>query len=68
MIETLANGYSSVSTQRELSNEYEHNRVKMVFKNILHICALVESSLGIGRVNIGVIQDRAHHSAVYEPA
>ena len=27
MIETLAYGYSSESTQRELSNEYQHNRV-----------------------------------------
>ena len=34
MTETLANGYSSESTQRVLSNEYQHDRVKMVFKNI----------------------------------
>ena len=27
MIETLANGYSSESTKRELSNEYQHDRV-----------------------------------------
>ena len=32
MIETLPNGYSSESTQRELSNEYQNDRVKMVFK------------------------------------
>ena len=38
MNETLANGYSSKSTQRELSNEYQHDRVYMVFKNL---CALV---------------------------
>ena len=25
--ETLANGYSTESTQRELSNEYQHDRV-----------------------------------------
>ena len=31
MTETLANGYSSESTQRELSNEYQHHRVKMIF-------------------------------------
>ena len=30
--ETLANGYSSGSTQRELFNEYQHDRVYMVFK------------------------------------
>ena len=34
MTETLAHGYSSDSTQRELSNEYQHDRVKMVFKNL----------------------------------
>ena len=30
----MANGYSSESTQRELSNEYQHDRVWMVFENI----------------------------------
>ena len=31
--ETLANGYLFESTQRELSNEYRHDRVYMVFKD-----------------------------------
>ena len=31
MTETMANGYSSESTQRELSNEHQHDRVKMFF-------------------------------------
>ena len=30
--ETLANGYSSESTQRELSNEYQDDRVSMFFQ------------------------------------
>ena len=34
MTETLANGYSSESTQRDLSNEYQHDRVCMVFKKL----------------------------------
>ena len=34
MTENLVNGYSSESTQRELSNEYQHDRVEMVFKNL----------------------------------
>ena len=38
IIKTLANGYSSKSTQRELSYEYQHDRVSMVFKNL---CVLV---------------------------
>ena len=33
MAETMANGYSSESTQQELSNEYQHDRVEMVLKN-----------------------------------
>ena len=38
MTETLAYGYSSDSTQWELSNEYQHDKVKMFFKNL---CVLV---------------------------
>ena len=38
MTETQSHRYSSESTQRELSNEYQHDRVKMVFKNC---CALI---------------------------
>ena len=38
MTETLAHGYSSRSFQRGLSNEYQHDRVKIVFKNL---CILV---------------------------
>ena len=34
MTETLAHGYSSVSTQYELSNEYQHDRVWMAIKNV----------------------------------
>ena len=36
--ENMANGYSSESTQRELSNEYQHDRVQIFFKNL---CDLV---------------------------
>ena len=39
LTETLANGYSSESTQQELSNEYQYDRVKMVFKKLC-ICVL----------------------------
>ena len=38
LAETLAHGYSSESTQRKLSNEYQHDRVLMVFRNL---CVLV---------------------------
>ena len=36
--ETLANGYSPDGTQQELSNEYQHDKVYMFFKNM---CAIV---------------------------
>ena len=48
MTETLAHGYSFDSTQRELSNEYEHDR-------FLQPCALDESSLSIGSVNFDLL-------------
>ena len=47
MTETLAHGYSSESTRQTLFNEYQHDRVQMVFK---HFCYLDESRLSIGRV------------------
>ena len=51
MTENLANGYSSKSTRRELSNEYQHDRVEMDSQNI---CVLVLwtkiYSFSIGRV------------------
>ena len=34
MTETLAHGYSSESTERELSNEYQHDRVWVFFKKM----------------------------------
>ena len=30
----MANGYSFESTQRELFNEYQHDRIWMVFENV----------------------------------
>ena len=47
MTETLANGYSSESTQRELSNEYQHDRVRMVFKMFCVIVVLTKLSLAL---------------------
>ena len=48
MNENLANWYSYESTQRELSNEYQHDID--AFQKTLCPCALEESSLSIGRV------------------
>ena len=51
MTETLEHGYSSESTQRELSNEYQHDRGLDSFQKSLPSCAFDESSLSVGRVN-----------------
>ena len=48
MTETLAHGYSSESTQRDLSNEYHQGLDG--FQNCLHSRALEESSLSIRSV------------------
>ena len=47
MTETLAYEYSSESTQRALSYEYQHDRVWMVFKNLFVLvhCTKVDSAL-----------------------
>ena len=40
----MPNGYSSESTRRELSNEYLHDRVSMLFKDFSRGLALVKKS------------------------
>ena len=50
MIEIMGHGYYE-NAQPELSNEYKHDRVKMVLIIALHSCALDESNLSIIRVN-----------------
>ena len=47
MTETLANGYSSESTQRELSNENQHDRVKLVFTNLCILVVLTKVALAL---------------------
>ena len=48
---------SSESTQRKLSNEYQHNRVQKSF----HPCAVDKSSHTIGRVNLYVRSTQEVH-------
>ena len=53
MTETLEYEYSSEKTQWELSNEYQHDKVKMFLKNLcVLVLTLDESSLSIRRVKI----------------
>ena len=49
MTETLAYEYSSESIQWEVSDEYQHDRVKKGFQKFLRFCAFEESSLSIER-------------------
>ena len=51
MTEILAHGYSSDSTQQEISYEYPHDLIMMTFINLWHSCALDKSNLSIRRVN-----------------
>ena len=53
MTETLANGYSFESTQPELYNEYQHDRVKIVLTNfrVLVLWTKIVSALDGLRVN-----------------
>ena len=50
LTETQVYGYSSECTQWELSKEYSHDRVKMIFIIFLSSCALDESNLIFRRV------------------
>ena len=45
IIENLARGYLSESTQEELSNECQHDRARMVFVLVLHVWMKVASTL-----------------------
>ena len=56
LLKTLAHGYSSESSQLELSNQYKHDRVFRWFLKKL-LCALDESSLSIGRVKHQLVDD-----------
>ena len=43
----MAQGYSYERTQRELSNEYQHDRFKTFFKNICILVLLMKESLAL---------------------
>ena len=54
MTETLAYGYSSESTHRELSNEYQHDRVEMVlefFCILVHWTKVASALGGLNSIN-----------------
>ena len=47
MTETLTHGYSSESTQQELSNEYQQDRVQMFFKNLCDVVLRMKVALAL---------------------
>ena len=47
MTEPLANGYSSESTQLELSHEYQHDQIQMVLKNLCVLVLWMEVALAL---------------------
>ena len=59
--ETLAHGYSSEVTQRGLSNEYQHDRVLMVFNNLGVLMFLTEVALAFE----GLMGHGQRHCSVY---
>ena len=52
MTKTLAHEYSSESTQRELSNEYQHDRVYMVFENLCVLLLRTKVALALEGLTI----------------
>ena len=64
MTESLANGHSSESTQWELSNEYQHDRVWMVFTNLC-ICVLwTKVALALEGLSQAGLLKKKHHMNV----
>ena len=52
MTETMTNGCLSESTQRELSNEYQYDRVSMVFKTLCILVHQTKVALALKGLNI----------------
>ena len=57
MVETLANGYSFESTQRELSNEYQYDRVSMINTNLNLLVLWMKEASAVEGLNPFVHRD-----------
>ena len=55
MTQTLPHGYSSERTERELSDEYQHDRLKMDFKNTCVLVLCMKLALALGGLSLPVI-------------
>ena len=68
--ENLANGYSSESTHQELSNEYQHDMVKIVFKNICILFLRTKVAIALKGLKVRDIKNqvlRKYYSEVLMP-
>ena len=65
MAETLASGYSSEKAQRELSNEYQHDRVWMVFKRFCILVLWTKVAPALEGLMVDFSSDRVIHLRRY---
>ena len=71
MTGTLENRYSSQGTQRELLNEYQHDRVPMVFKNLcIHLLwtKIALALEGLTLSELGISWSQAPRALLNSPA
>ena len=52
MTETLAHGHSSESIQREISNEYQNDRVRLVFNDLCLLVFWMKEALALEGMRI----------------
>ena len=64
IIETWVNGYLYESTQRELSNEYQHDRVYMIFKKLCVLVLWMKAAPALK----GLILGHIIHSCMFDQA
>ena len=61
MTVTLAHGYLAESNQQELSNEYQHDRVLMVFKNLCVLVLWGKVASALEGLRVGLLLVWWHH-------
>ena len=67
MTETLAPGYSSEITQRELSNEYQYDIVLMFFKDLCILVLWTKVGSAVGGLNYPIVLANEERSPVIVP-
>ena len=65
MTETLAHRYSSESAQRDLSNEYQHDKVEIVFKSICILVLLTKVASALEGLKVLTTMKLSHIPGFY---